>query len=238
MNNHFPYQKIRIQQENNVTVLTLADPDTHNALSNELLGELCDALSRVSSTVLLLNAEGDDFSIGRPPQSYSAAPETWMKGYYLVMRANELLMRFPGVTIAAVQGHARGAGCSLAGRCDLVVAAETATFSFPELRAGVPPVIVASYYSRKLPWHAFLRLALTGQEVSAAEACRLALVTEVVPDHELFQRARELADDLAMIDAGALATLKHFLLSSESASTPQANRLAYAALLETLASRA
>jgi hypothetical protein len=41
-----------------------------------------------------------------------------------------------------------------------------------------------------------------------------------------------------MIDAGALATLKHFLLSSESASTPQANRLAYAALLETLASRA
>lgn len=58
MNNHFPYQKIRIQQENNVTVLTLADPDTHNALSNELLGELCDALSRVSSTVLLLNAEG------------------------------------------------------------------------------------------------------------------------------------------------------------------------------------
>ncbi|MBO9360347.1 MAG: enoyl-CoA hydratase/isomerase family protein, partial [Thermomicrobium sp.] len=70
MTHHCSYHKIRIQQENNVTVLTLADPEAHNALSNELLEELCDALSCVSSTVLLLNAEGDHFSIGRPPQSY------------------------------------------------------------------------------------------------------------------------------------------------------------------------
>lgn len=231
------YEKIHMLEEDNVTILTLSDPSSDNALSDQLLEEFCDAVTHVTTSVLLLMGDGNNFSIGRPPQSYAASLDTLTRGYSLVMRANELVLDFPGVTIAAVRGRARGAGCSLAARCDLVLASETAAFSFPELRAGVPPVIVGSYFSRKLPWHAFLDLVLTGREVSAAEAQRLFLVTEVVPDHDLSERALQLARNLASLDAQTVATFKRFLHSSEGATTRQANRLGYATLLEALANR-
>uniref|UniRef100_A0A831T8T6 Enoyl-CoA hydratase/isomerase family protein n=1 Tax=Thermorudis peleae TaxID=1382356 RepID=A0A831T8T6_9BACT len=230
------FKYIEFTRQGRSAIVRLAHPEDGNALSTALLAELAQVLTLLDdASVLLLCASGPDFSLGRPPASYGEPLSSLQQAYQLVVTCNERLANFPGISISAVQGRAMGAGCSLACRCDLVLAAETARFSFPELRKGVPPVIVAAYYSKRLPWRAFLDMVLTGREVPADEAVRLGLVSRVVPDHVLDRAAIELAGDLAAYDPNPVRQLKTFLRDSESLTAQHANRLALSALLDSLA---
>jgi enoyl-CoA hydratase len=110
-------------------------------------------------------------------------------------------------TIAAVQGSCIAAGLMLAAMCDLIVAADDAVFSNPVLRlsgAGVELLVE--------PWELGIRKAkeflLTGDTIDAAEAWRLGLVNRVVPRAELGQRARELADRVALVPPVTAQTVK------------------------------
>lgn len=232
------FQYIELVREGRLAIVRLAHPEDGNALTTALLAELAVALSTVKdASVLLLSATGPDFSLGRPPASYGEPLSSLQQAYQLVVTCNERLTDFPGITVSAVHGRAVGAGCSLACRCDLVLAGETARFSFPELRKGVPPVIVAAYYAKRLPWRAFLDMVLTGREVPADEAARVGLVSRVVPDHVLDRAAIELARDLATLDPDRVRQVKTFLHDSESLTARHANRLALSVLLDGLARR-
>lgn len=232
------FQHIELVRDGGVATVRLARPEEGNALTTALLAELAAALEvAAGARVLLVTAAGPDFSIGRPPASYGEPLSSLQEAYRLVVTCNERLAAFPGITVAAVHGRAIGAGCSLACRCDLVLAGETARFSFPELRKGVAPVIVAAYYAKRMPWRAFLDMALTGREVPADEAMRVGLVTRVVPDHLLERTAVDLARDLATLDPDPVRQLKDFLADSEAVTVRHANRLALSVLLDGLARR-
>lgn len=232
------FEHLELVREERLAIVRLARPDDGNALTTALLAELVVALSMVDdASVLLLSAVGPDFSLGRPPASYNEPLSSLQQAYQLVVTCNERLADFPGITVSAVRGRAVGAGCSLACRCDLVLAGETARFSFPELRNGVPPVIVAAYYAKRLPWRTFLDMVLTGREVPADEAARLGLVSRVVPDHVLDRAAIELARDLAALNPDPVRMLKTFLHDSESLTAQHANRLALSVLLDGLTRR-
>lgn len=232
-------QGVQVNRNGGIVTLRLVQPETGNALTTELLKGLSDALRNVAdgARVLVLSAVGRDFSVGRPPLSYSDSLSDLQTAYEYVVDCNERLAMFPGITIAVVQGRAVGAGCSLACRCDIVLASETARFSFPELTKGVPPVIVAAYYSKRMPWRGFLDMVLTGREVAADEALRLGLVTRVVPDHTLETEAMTLAEQVAALDSQAVRVLKEFLQKIEVMTILDANRFALALLLDSLTSR-
>src|SRR5690606_27635167 len=99
--------------------------------------------------------------------------------------------------IAAVNGPALAGGAGIVGCCDLVVASDRASLGYPEVLLGLVPGMVLTLLVQQAGVRAALDLALTGRRVSADEAQRLGLVTEVVAPERLAVRAGELAKQLA-----------------------------------------
>jgi crotonobetainyl-CoA hydratase len=99
--------------------------------------------------------------------------------------------------IAAINGMAIGGGFELALCCDLIVAAEHATFALPEIHAGTLADAATIKLRRRIPYHVAVDLLMTGRWMEAAEAQRWGLLVDVVPADQLMERARSLADQLA-----------------------------------------
>ena len=101
-------------------------------------------------------------------------------------------------TVAAVNGHAHGAGLSLALACDLIVAADTAVMSCAFSRMGLLPDCGALYFlPRRLPISLVKDLVLTGRTISAEEALAMQLINRVVPADGLAAAAHDMARQLA-----------------------------------------
>jgi enoyl-CoA hydratase/carnithine racemase len=209
---------VKLDEHDALAILTLNRPDQGNALNGAFFDVLVERLDQLAHAdrfiVLLLRAEGPDFCVGRerpagPPPTRPTAAQVRAE-LAKIQLTNEALVRFPGISIAAVQGRALGAGCSLAGRCDLTLAASDARLGFPEIIVGLPPTIVMSYYGHTLPRKAFFDLVVTGREISADDALRIGLVSRVVAAERLQQESRALADELLKRDADSLRACKDF----------------------------
>ena len=100
-------------------------------------------------------------------------------------------------TIAAVNGAARGGGMTLAVSCDIVLAAESVTFGYPEIELGVLPAIHFVHLPRIIGRHRAFELLFTGRTFDAKQAAALGLINRVVPDAELETEALTLAGALA-----------------------------------------
>lgn len=99
--------------------------------------------------------------------------------------------------IAAVNGMALGGGFELMISCDIILAAEDATFALPEIRSGTIADAATVKLPRRIPYHVAMELLLTGRWMDTEEAERWGLVNEIVPKKQLMTRAREVADLLA-----------------------------------------
>jgi enoyl-CoA hydratase len=96
-------------------------------------------------------------------------------------------------TIAAVNGAARGGGMTLAVSCDIVLAAESATFGYPEIDLGVLPTIHFVHLPRIIGRHRAFELLFSGRSFGADEALSLGLVSRIVPDDKVRDEARAMA---------------------------------------------
>lgn len=96
-------------------------------------------------------------------------------------------------SIAAVTGTTRGGGMTLAVSCDILVAADSATFGYPEIDVGVTPAIHFTHLPRIIGKHLAFDLLFTGRTFGAEEALRLGLVNVVTPEQEVLAKAREYA---------------------------------------------
>lgn len=99
--------------------------------------------------------------------------------------------------IAAVNGMAFGGGFELMISCDIILAAEDATFALPEIRSGTIADAATVKLPRRIPHHVAMELLFTGRWMDVDEAERWGLVNEIVPKMQLMNRAREVADLLA-----------------------------------------
>jgi enoyl-CoA hydratase/carnithine racemase len=100
-------------------------------------------------------------------------------------------------TIAAVNGAARGGGMTLAISCDVILAAESANFGYPEIELGLIPAIHFAHLPRVVGRHRAFELLFTGRRFEAAEAASMGLISRVVPDEALEAAARSLAATFA-----------------------------------------
>jgi len=129
------------------------------------------------------------------------------------------LQELPGLNkpvIAAVNGIACGGGFELALSADLIVAAESATFALPEIRAGTLADAATLRLPKRIPYHIAMDLLFTGRWMDAAEAHRWGLVSEVVGDERLMERTGELADLLASGPPLVFAAIKEVARESET----------------------
>ncbi|MGI9245346.1 MAG: carnitinyl-CoA dehydratase [Steroidobacteraceae bacterium] len=111
-----------------------------------------------------------------------------------------VLQELPGLNkpvICAINGLAFGGGFEIALSCDLLIAAEHASFALPEINSGTVADAASIKLPRRMPYHVAMDLLLTGRRIDATEAKQWGLVNEIVPAARLMPRARELAAQLA-----------------------------------------
>ncbi len=130
-----------------------------------------------------------------------------MGGYTRLIDLNDLELWKP--VIAAIRGYCLGGGLELALQCDLRIAADNASFALPEARvASVPAVGGVQYLLRAIPAAHAMKLALTGDRISAQEAAFMGLVSDVVPGDSLLELALRLAQRIAANGPLAVQTIK------------------------------
>jgi enoyl-CoA hydratase/carnithine racemase len=183
-----------------VAVIALNRPHRLNAVNDELVEGLLDALAAVEAGdcgAALLTGRGRAFCAGHDLKEERDDDGLLRRLQHL----QEVTRRIRGLTIpviAAVHGHAVGAGAEFALGCDLVVAAEDTRFRFPEVGLGLS---VTGGLTKLLPLFVgpvkAKELLLLGEAIDAQEALRLGLVNRVVPPGELTAAAMEWASRLA-----------------------------------------
>ncbi len=200
--------------DGHVAALALDRPEVHNALSIALCEALLDALGRIAANaavrVVVLEGRGPSFCAGADLKERRGKPADWLSRHNrAIAAAASALAALPQPVVAALHGHTLGGGAELALACDLRVAAEGSRIGFPEVTLGIIPGGGGTQRLPRLVGPAVAKeLIFTGRRIDAAEALRLGLVTEVVPDARLGEAARALAGRIAAAGPLAVAAAK------------------------------
>ena len=226
------YQYIMFDVSDGVATLTLNRPEKMNALLEEELLEIQDAVSRArvdaSARVLILTGAGDAFCSGAD-LSRLARQAAGGSAHALKRREDPVgwfmqdIYDFPKPTIAAVNGPAIGGGCSLALVCEIRIASDRAKLSMAWVARGIPPDTGATWLLPRIVGPArAAELAYAARTLDAQEALRLGLVNSVVPHADLPTAARALARSIAQQPPLAIALAKRGMRRAYSSTFAEA----------------
>ncbi len=201
-----------------ITVVTLNRPDKRNALSIDLIDQVCRAISGASNDrnrrVILFRANGPAFCAGLDLKEATDATKAHgsaagLHKMYLTLATSPL------ITIAAPHGAAVGGGAGLVAACDLAIGAPDLHLGYPEVHRGLVAALVTTLLRRQLNERAVRELILLGQTADAPRALALGLVNRI----GTFDDAMQLASDACNGAPGAIARSKR-LLDSRSHREP------------------
>src|SRR6185312_9948695 len=199
-----------------VALLRLNRPDRLNALNMAVREALASHFVTLSSddAIRCVVVTGDEKAFAAGADVAELAKRTPTDEAFSRSRAAwAALERYRRPIIAAVSGFALGGGCELAMHCDIIIAGEGAKLGQPEVKLGIMPGAGGTQrFVRAAGKFAALRWLLTGDLLSAAEAHRLGLVSEVVPDGEVLPHALEIATRIAALPPLAVAAIKEAVL--------------------------
>ncbi len=209
--------------------LTLNRPARRNALNLTLIEAIRDAVRSASDDrgcrVILLRGDGPAFCAGLDLQE-AAAPDPSGRSARALCEMYEAICLSPLITIAAARGAAMGGGAGLLAACDLVVAADDLRIGYPEVKRGLVAALVTCLLRRQVSDRKARELILLGRTISAHEAERLGLVSQVVASSTLDTSAESLAEEARGGAPGAIARSKRLL--DEVADRPIADALRHA----------
>lgn len=202
-----------VNTEDGYAVIQMNRPESLNALCEEMMSELTQALDRFEADdailCVILTGSKRAFSGGADVKEIQA--KTFPQSYYedFITRNWERAARARKPIIAAVGGYAIGGGCELAMMCDIILAADNARFGQPEIRLGVMPGAGATQrLTRAIGKSKAMELCLTGRMMEADEAERCGLVARIVPADDLMEEARTLATTIAAMPRAAAMMTK------------------------------
>jgi len=218
------FSKIAYQTEDAVARIVLNRPERRNALDQEMLTELRDAL-RISAAdatvrVVVLAGAGKDFCSGMDLRTFAGevsgdlakfqAEAQNMAGLMLDMR------RHPRPIVAAVHGRALGGGCGIATAADVVLAADSAQFGYPEINIGFVPAIVMAILRRLVSEKRAFELIATGETISARTALEYGMVNRLYAPETLERDVHEFVANLASKSTSALAMSKELFYRTDA----------------------
>jgi methylglutaconyl-CoA hydratase len=220
------YRKILYEMRDGVARITLNRPDKRNALDGELVAELKAAFSASASDdacrVILLAGAGTDFCSGADLENLKKTAQNSVLENMADARSTAdlfLMMRnHPRPVIAAVQGRALAGGCGIATACDIILAAQSAQFGYPEVNIGFVPAMVMAILRRSVSEKAAFELVVTGETVSATRAHELGLVHRVFADAQFSAEVETYVAKLAAKSASAVTLSKRLLYNMDSMS--------------------
>jgi len=221
------YETVKIQQDGPVARVSFCRPEIHNAFNDSLIYEMTDLFSSLKQDgdlrVIVLTGEGKSFCAG--------ADLNWMrrvKDYSFEKNLEEsmalaelfwLIYSMPLPVIGRINGAAIGGGTGFVAVCDIAVAAESAKFSFSEVKIGVVPACIGPYVIRKIGEGKAREFFISGERLTAAEAYRIGLVNRYYPDDKLDEEIEALIKTILSSGPNAIKMAKE-LISNVPLMTP------------------
>ena len=193
------------EREGGCTILRLARKQKANALTGQMLRDLCRAVSTADTKVLILTGEGTVFSAGADLEEMKAGLGTSPEWETL----SSAIASYPGLTIAALNGTLAGGAMGMALACDLRIAVPEGRFFYPVMRLGYRPQPSDPGRLSALVGQSRARMILlAGQRIGADEALVWGLIDRIVAPEVLMDTAKELAADALGADQEHLHALK------------------------------
>ncbi len=207
------YEMILVETQGKVGLIRLNRPQALNALCDQLMGEMGEALRAFDKDdaigAIVITGSEKAFAAGADIKEMK--DRTFPAVYHndFIGERWETVTEIKKPVIAAVAGFALGGGCELAMMCDIILAADTAKFGQPEIKLGIIPGAGGTQrLTRAVGKSKAMELVLTGRMMDAAEAERSNLVCRVVPAADLVAEAVKMADTIANLGRPSVAMAK------------------------------
>lgn len=208
--------RLLVDLQGGILTGTLNRPEKRNALDTALIDALYAFLDRADldaeARVVALRGAGADFCSGMDlGELLASADDTLEQNRDAALRFGGLFVRMralPKTIVAVVRGRALAGGCGLATACDVVLAAESARFGYPEVQRGFVPAIVLNMLKRAVGEKVAFDLATTGRTLTADEAAAIGLVSRTFEDADFEEQTADVLRTLAGISASSLAFTK------------------------------
>ncbi|HRP08128.1 MAG TPA: enoyl-CoA hydratase/isomerase family protein [Gemmatimonadales bacterium] len=209
-------EQFRIELADGVLTCTLDRADKRNALSADMIGGLAELLARAeleaAVRVVVIRGAGKDFCAGADLAELLASVDRPIdENERDALHLGEVFLairRLPKPVVAVVQGRALAGGAGLATACDLVVAARSASFGYPEIERGFVPAMVLTMLRRAVGEKRAFELVATGRVIGADEALEMGLISRCHDDAQLDSAADAMIRELAGRSPTALALTK------------------------------
>ncbi|KAK2060134.1 enoyl-CoA hydratase/isomerase [Colletotrichum caudatum] len=214
--------KLSVDADKAVALVQFDRPAKRNAFSQAMIGELVatlahlDALDAVRAVVVTGGPDGP-FCAGMDLNELVQISTAEAHRRAFLKDLTDAFARFSKPVIAAVVGFALGGGCEIALACDIIYAAQDASFGLPEIKIGtIPGAGGTQRLARALGKHKAMEFVLTGEPASGAEFERLGVVNKVFPRAEVVPAAMKLAERIALMSGPVTKTAKQAVLTVEN----------------------
>lgn len=216
-----------------VARVTLNRPEKRNALNDAVIAGIKDGLKKASKDqrvrVVVISGAGKDFCSGADLAALqkiaNASVAENSEDARLLLELFLLIRQLPIPVVAAVTGRALAGGCGLATACDLVLAASSARFGYPEVKIGFVPAMVMAILRRNVSEKRAFELITCGAEISADQAKLFGLVNHVFPEANFEEDVNQYVNEFEKMSASAISLTKTLLY--------QMDGMAFAEALET-----
>jgi enoyl-CoA hydratase len=207
------YADLLIENHGKVAVIRLNRPKAMNALNDNMMNELGDALYKFDAdpavNVIIVTGSEKVFAAGADIAAmaeYTYA-DTYPGNY--IGRNWEHILNVRKPVIGVVAGYALGGGCELAMMCDFLIAADSAKFGQPEIKVGVTPGAGGTQrLPRTIGKAKAMDMLLTSRMIDAAEAERTGLVSRIFPAEQLMEEALKVAQTIAEMPVSVAMAIK------------------------------
>ena len=216
--------EILTASENAIFSITLNRPEKRNALNDELINDLKDALRQADKKetlrAIVIRGAGKDFCSGADLSalqkiSESDVLENWDDAQNL-MELFALFRKVKIPVIAAVHGRALAGGCGLATACDLVLASKSARFGYPEVKIGFVPAMVTAILRRNVSEKRAFELITQGFEFSSSEAREIGLINRVFEDETFDKDVKNYVSVYEKVSRSAVVLSKKLLYQMDA----------------------
>jgi methylglutaconyl-CoA hydratase len=219
-------QVVLLASAGGITRITLNRPEKRNALNAELIEALKDALRSAAEVgdvrVIVLSGTGSDFCSGADLSALqkiaTASVEENLEDARSLMELFTLIRSIRVPVVAAVRGRALAGGCGLATACDIVLAARSSRFGYPEVKIGFVPAMVMAILRRNVSEKRAFEMVTLGAEIGAEDALSFGLVNQVLDDEAFEDEVDAFVQRFMKTSGAAVALTKSLLYRTDAMS--------------------
>jgi methylglutaconyl-CoA hydratase len=219
-------QIVLLASADGIARITLNRPEKRNALNSELIEALKDALRRAAKAgevrAIVLSGAGSDFCSGADLSSLekiaTASVAENLEDARSLMELFTLIRSISVPVVAAVRGRALAGGCGLATACDIVLAARSSRFGYPEVKIGFVPAMVMAILRRNVSEKRAFEMVTLGAEIGAHDALSFGLVNQVMDDEAFEDEVDAFVQRFLKTSRSAVALSKQLLYRTDAMS--------------------